>query len=260
MTWLRLLAMVAACVAFGVATATLAVLGAWSALDEEPAVGVPLGAVVALGVGGPPLVRAFSSRARLAALAVQELLRWHADSIRERIVLADVGLGLRDVGVHVFVKRRRTVVPWRHEYVRYARSAFTNRSPEPQHAMWPEDWWTGKADGLVGIAAHRNASLRVDLLDADHVNVAKETWDRWYHERDERSLGVHWERGAKARDWFSALWAEPVPSPEGAVIGVITLNVEREVSDGHARLQRAGADIVLREVARAAGYAIGEQA
>jgi len=256
MRTLRTAGFVGAVVCFAVASATLAVLGAGSAVDERPGVGAALGAVVALGLAAPPLTRRFVANARSAAMSSQEMLRWHADFIREQIVDAGAGLSPKDLGVHIFLRRRRPLVPWRNEFVRFARSAVTSRAPEPSHAAWRENWWTGVADGLIGISAERRARLQVDLMDAEHVSATKEEWDEWYTARDERSLGVPWERGAKGRKWFSTVWAEPVPSSDGRVLGVISLNVEREVADGYERLVRANTPEILKRQARAIGVAL----
>jgi hypothetical protein len=253
---MSLVARAVGAVVFGMATATLAVAGAWAPLDDHPTVAGLLGAVVALGTAGPFLARTFSERTRLLTLSAQELARHFTDRIRETLVTSGAGLTLEDVGVHFFLKRRRRLVFWRHEYIRYARSAKPSRPPAPRHAMWREDWRTGRADGLVGIAAERRERLRVDLMDEDHRVADERTWTDWYRARDFRSLGVDWAGGVDPRRWFSTVWAEPVPASDGSVVGVITLNVEREVSDGHLQLMTAEAPRLLQEVARDAGMAL----
>jgi hypothetical protein len=243
-------------VLFALASACLAVFGASSVLGKRPVAASFLGSIVTLGLAAPPIARRFADRARLRALSAQELLRWHADSIREQIVSAEVGLTLRDVGVHVFVKTRRNWPPWRHEYLRIARSAWSSRSPEPRHAVWPEHWRTGMADGLVGFAAHERARLQVDLMDVEHQRASEAVWNEWYVSRDARSLGVPYESSANIRKWFSVMWAEPIPAARGDVLGVITLNVEREVPDGSDRLRAAQSAEIMRVAARSAGLAL----
>jgi hypothetical protein len=245
-------------VAFGAASACLAVFGASSVIGDRPVVGGLLGAVVAIGLTAPPLVRRFADHARRRAISAQELLRWHADMVREEIVSSGVGLSLRDVGVHVFVKTRRNWPLWRYEYLRFARSAWSPRSPEPRHAVWSENWRTGMADGLVGLSAQHRTRLQVDLMDSEHQVATETIWDEWYASRDARSLGVRYTSSGSIKEWFSTMWAEPIPSPSGQVLGVITINVEREIPDGFSRLTAAGASRIVQASARSAGFALAE--
>jgi len=97
---MSLVARAVGAVVFGMATATLAVAGAWAPLDDHPTVAGLLGAVVALGTAGPFLARTFSERTRLLTLSAQELARHFTDRIRETLVTSGAGLTLEDVGVH----------------------------------------------------------------------------------------------------------------------------------------------------------------
>jgi hypothetical protein len=69
-------------------------------------------------------------------------------------------------------------------------------------------------------------------------------------------LGVDWVRAAKPRDWFSTIWAEAIPDSRGSVVGVITLNIEKECADGYAKLLAANASGLLQSAARATGLAL----
>lgn len=251
---MRLALLTVAALLFGLAAATLAVAGAWSTIGNRPALAGLLGAIVACGTVAPVLTRAFAERARLATLSTQALARHFTDRARESLVKGG-RLGLDDVGVHFFVKRRRRIVFWRHEYIRYARSAKPSRAPAPGHATWREGWRDGLADGLVGIAAERTERIRVNLLDHDHLTAGSQEWEEWYENRDPRSLGMPWALSANSRRWFSAIWAEPVPDSSGQVVGVLTVNVEREVPDGDQRLREEGAQELLQNIARDAGQA-----
>lgn len=263
--------------AFGAATAVLAVLGAHDGLTGHPLVAWLLGATVALGLAGPIVASAVARIQRRRTLALSQYLAWFATSIRESIYQGSIqasssevgALGLRDVGVHIYVKRRQAILFRRFDYVRYARSATANRSPNPDHGVFRDKGIHAPAQGLPGITIRSFCRPRIDLMDSDHKAItdaeegrqasvagASITWQRWYEHSDPRALGSDWKKGAAARRNFSAIWAEPVPTFDGERVACITVNVEREIENGSELLSKAGADEILRSFARVLGLGI----
>lgn len=248
--------MTLAALLFGTAAAVLAVFGAQGTLHGHVWWSFSLGAIVALGMSGPGISTMVRERSRVETLEIQQTLQYFAAAIREDVIEAGVGLTLRDVGVHVYITRRRRWLFWRREHVRYARSSTASRSPNPKHSRYTEAVRRAPAPGLPGIAARQYGHYQVDLMDEQHLEATEPVWNDWFQNDDPRGLGSSWDDSADARKHFSAIWAEPIPAAGGATVGTVTINVEREVGNGHDLLIKAGAGGIMRERTRSMGHAL----
>jgi hypothetical protein len=208
--------------------------------------------VLAVGTALPAIGRVIYSYWRRIERGQVAAAQFYAQRLWENLVMSDVGLGLRDVGVHIFVRNRRLWPYWRFTYVRMARMAVTTRDPAVGHSVWPEHWRTGRAPGLVGLAATMPGHdvLDVDLMDAAYVGVTPERWNGWFRERDPRALGVPFEQARNPRRWFSTMWATPMRSRDGRLAGVLTVNIEREIPTGHQFMIAANASELMRTAAQ----------
>jgi hypothetical protein len=60
-------------------------------------------------------------------------------------------------------------------------------------------------------------------------------------------------RDFKKSNWFSTIWCQPMADDQGAVNGMITVNVELRVPDGFDRLVKGRCAELLHKEARTAG-------
>jgi hypothetical protein len=236
----------------GAAAAAFAYGGATDYGRRHPTLMGAAVTVLLMGTAGAALARAIHSYWEEVRRLNSELAQFNAQRLWEAIILSQTGIGLGDLGVHVFQRVRRAWPLWRFKYERVARMAVTSREPAHQHRVWKEHWRSGVAGGLVGLAAQQDGSdvLDVDLCDEDHRQATPELWNEWYASRDKRALGVKYEGARSAMTWFSTVWARAIRTRDGRLVGVLTMNVEREVADGHSCLKAAGAPQALGRAAQ----------
>lgn len=234
--------------------AVVALAGAPDFSSERTSARVAAGIVIALGMGLPYLAAAIEQLWRRREERAQPLLQNLAERLRETIASV-TKLERNDVGVHVYVVRRRRWPPWRFEMVRVARSAWYERSPDPIHAAFRQNWRTRLAPGVTGRAWQEGALEKENLATPEIQNASEDQWNAWLHDDDRRARRTTFERFRRHNN-FSTVWAHPTNTEHG-INGMITVNVELEVADGHQRLLDADTSAMLHAEARQAGLAIG---
>lgn len=145
-----------------------------------------------------------------------------------------------DVGIHVFVARRSRFRPWVIFLSRVARVAEPGRQPAPVHSTWEP----GK--GVVGRAFQSQETDAWNLADPAVRSVGQEEWNRMRRAESPLCRNLSWEEFDRTRRWFSAVFAVPIKNEDG-VLGVISANIESNVSDGFCQLEEAKIRTFLNE-------------
>ncbi len=225
--------------ALGIATGWLVVESNPNVLPHHPNVLDLVAGIVGAGAGLPYLLSAALSLWRHPDDSIRGSLKNVADSVRETIVVRDVGLSLRDVGVHIWVIRRRLWPPWRSTR-RLARSAWSYRVPNPAHDVFRQHWRTGRAPKTIGKAWETEKFCPIDMV--------PEILGAWRGLTEESTI-----RRLRLSSDFSAIWVFPTQSPKGRLNGFIGVNVEAERLSGHTLLEAANAEQVIHDAAALAG-------
>jgi hypothetical protein len=235
-------------IALGCASAYLVDGGNPSILPHHRNVLALVAALIGLGAAVPYILSAGSDFWLRANERLRGSLQNVTDTVRETLIFRSDGLfTLKDVGVHIWVIRRRSWPPWRFEAKRLARSTWSSRSPNPHHDRFQQDWRTGKAPKIVG-QVWTAENLR-------YVDMVKEYLKGWRGVTEKQTI----ERLKESSD-FSAIWVSPTQSPGGMINGFIGVNVEAERLDGHQLLEQVDAGEVIHDASALAGRFISPDA
>ncbi len=112
-------------------------------------------AALALGAGALPVSSGLSNLWLRRGSQTGRQLEYLARRTREAIASAarpESAYALAEIGVHIYVVQRRTLVPWRFELLQKARSSKATRTPNSANTRESENWRTGAAPGIVAAA------------------------------------------------------------------------------------------------------------